>query len=212
MYRAAQTVGVAGSLLLSFMGIIGTLIGSGLTGFLALRSERARQHALEQQEERESRRREVLQELDLRLEHHRWRREHRKAIYEEFTEKSQTARIAALDYHRCSLPGAPEAAQREEIRLRGRIAYRDALQTSYAVELQGPEEVAARVGDCMSSLRSLLSCAEEHEARAVAGSLSEADVLDMDEQITACFDDAQRVLRLFIRAGREALDRPTPPA
>jgi hypothetical protein len=46
--------------------------------------------------------------------------------------KSQTARIAALDYHRCCLPDAPEPAQREEIRLRGRLAYREALQTSYA--------------------------------------------------------------------------------
>lgn len=100
--------------------------------------------------------------------------------------KSQTARIAALDYHRCCLPGAPEAAQREEIRLRGRMAYREALQTSYAVELQGPEEVAAWVGDCIVSLRDLLTCAEEHEARAVSGPLNSADVVDMDEQITAC--------------------------
>jgi hypothetical protein len=202
---------VAGSLLLSFMGMFGTLIGSGLTGFFALRSERAKQQALEQQEERQSLRRERLQELDLRLEHHRWRREHRKAIYEEFAVKSQTARIAALDYHRCCLPDAPEPAQREEIRLRGRLAYREALQTSYAVELQGPEEVAARVGDCIAGLRDLLTCAEEHEARAVSGPLNSADVMDMDQQITMCFEDAQRVLRLFIRAGREALDRPTPP-
>ncbi|MFJ8142267.1 hypothetical protein [Streptomyces sp. NPDC096013] len=202
---------MTGSLLLSFMGMFGTLIGSGLTGFLALRSERANQRALEQQEERQSRRRERLQDLDLRLEHHRWRREHRRAIYEEFAVKSQTARIAALDYHRCCLPGAPEAAQREEIRLRARMAYREALQTSYAVELQGPEEVGARVDDCLASLRDLLNCAEEHEARATAGPLNSADAVDIGEQITACFDDAQRVLRLFIRAGREALDRPTPP-
>ncbi|MFJ9250697.1 hypothetical protein [Streptomyces sp. NPDC101776] len=202
---------MAGSLLLSFMGMFGTLIGSGLTGFFALRSERANQQALEQQEERQSRRRERLEELDLRLEHHRWRREHRKAIYEEFAVNSQTARIAALDYHRCCLPGGPEADQREEIRLRGRLAYREALQTSCAVELQGPEEVAARAGDCIASLRDLLNCAEEHEARSAAGPLNSADVMDMDQQITACLDDAQRVLRLFIRAGREALDRPTPP-
>ncbi|MFF4542137.1 hypothetical protein [Streptomyces aureus] len=202
---------MAGSLLLSFMGMFGTLIGSGLTGFLALRSERAKQRALEQQEERQSRHRERLQELDLRLEHHRWRREHRKAIYEEFAVKSQTARIAALDYHRCSLPGVPEAAQWEEMRLRGRLAYREALQTSYAVELQGPDEVAARASDCIASLRDLMNCAEEHEARAMAGPLNSGDVVDMREQITVRFDDAQRVLRLFTRAGREALDRPTPP-
>ncbi|MFD4601589.1 hypothetical protein ACFWPQ_26580 [Streptomyces sp. NPDC058464] len=193
------------------MGMIGTLIGSGLTGFIALRSERSKQRALEQQEERQSRHRERLQELDLRLEHHRWRREHRKAIYEEFAEKSQTARIAALDYHRCCLPGAPEAAQREEIRLRGRMAYREALKTSYAVELQGPDEVAERVVDCISSLRDLLTCAEEHEARAVAGPLSQDDVVEMHEQITVHFDDAQHRLTLFTRAGRDALDRPTPP-
>ena len=125
--------------------------------------------------------------------------------------KSQTARLAALDYHCCCLPSAPDAAQREEIRLRGRMAYREALQTSYAVELQGPEEVAARVGDCIASLRDLLTCAEEHEARALGGPLDSTDVVEMDEQITARFEDAQRVLRLFIRAGREALDRPTPP-
>ncbi|MFF5138504.1 hypothetical protein ACFY6U_01925 [Streptomyces sp. NPDC013157] len=189
------------------MGMIGTLIGSGMTGFLALRSERAKQHALEQQEERQSRHRERLQELDLRLEHHRWRREHRKAIYEEFVEKSQTARIAALDYHRACLPGAPEAEQREEIRLRGRMAYREALKTSYAVELQGPDEVAARVGDCISSLRDLLTCAEEQEARSVAGPLSQGDAVEMDRR----FNEAQDRLRLFTRAGRDALDRPTPP-
>ncbi|SEO76619.1 hypothetical protein SAMN05216267_104119 [Actinacidiphila rubida] len=193
------------------MGMFGTLIGSGLTGFLALRSERANQQALEQQEERQSRQRERLQELDLRLEHHRWRREHRKAIYEEFALKSQTARIAALDYHRSCLPGVPESVQREEIRLRGRMTYREALQTSYTVELQGPDEVAERVGDCIAGLRDLLTCAEEHEARAMAGPLDSADVLEMDEQITARFNDVQHVLRLFIRAGREALDRPTPP-
>ncbi|MBY8877336.1 hypothetical protein [Actinacidiphila acidipaludis] len=192
--------------------MFGTLIGSGLTRFLALRSERAQQRALEQQEERQSRQRERLQELDLRPEHHRWRREHRKAIYEEFAVKSQTARIAALDHHRCALPCAPEAAEREEIRLRSRMTYREALQTSYTVELQGPDEVAARVDDCTASLRQLLNCAEEHEARAMAGPLSSADVAEMDEQITERFDNVQRVLlRLFIRAGREALDRPAPP-
>ncbi|MFG3289065.1 hypothetical protein ACGF3G_09685 [Streptomyces sp. NPDC048179] len=203
---------MAGSLLLSFIGIIGTLIGSGLTGFLSLRSERAKQQALEQQEERQSRQRERLQELDLRLEHHRWRREHRKAIYEEFAEKSQTAWIAALDYHRSCLPGASDAVQREEGRLRGRSAYREALQTSYAVELQGPDEVAARVGDCISSLRSLLTCAEEEEARVAAGPLSEDEAVEMDRRINACLDDTQDRLRLFTRAGRDALDRPTPPA
>ncbi|MET9903675.1 hypothetical protein [Streptomyces sp. NPDC006446] len=56
-----------------------------------------------------------------------------------------------------------------------------------------------------------MNCAEEHEARAVAGPLNSADVVNMDEQITVRFDEAQRVLRLFTRAGGEALDRPTPP-
>ncbi|MFD8810610.1 hypothetical protein ACFV23_03705 [Streptomyces sp. NPDC059627] len=191
--------------------MIGTLIGSGLTGFLALRSERAKQQALEQQEERQSRQRERLQEIDLRLEHHRWRREHRKAIYEEFAEKSQTAWIAALDYHRCCLPGAAEAAQREASRLQGRMAYREALMTSYAVELQGPNEVAERVGDCISSLRNLLTCAEEQEARAVAGPLSQDDVVEVRRQITVHLDGVQYRLTLFTRAGRDALDRPTPP-
>ncbi|MEU6199948.1 hypothetical protein [Streptomyces sp. NPDC047061] len=194
------------------MGMIGTLIGSGLTGFIALRSERSKQRALEQQEERQSRHRERLQELDLRLEHHRWRREHRKAIYEEFAEKSQTACIAALDYHRRCLPGAAEAAQREESRLHGRTTYREALMTSYAVELQGPDEVAERVGDCISSLRSMLTCAEEQETRVVAEPLSRDDAAAMDHQMAVHLDDVQHRLTLFTRAGRDALDRPTPPA
>ncbi|MER6126313.1 hypothetical protein ABT173_27565 [Streptomyces sp. NPDC001795] len=201
---------MAGSLLLSSMGMIGTLIGSGLTGFLSIRSERAKQQALEQQEERQSRRQQRLQEMDLRLEHHRWRREHRKMTYQEFAEKSQLARIAALDHHRSCLPDAPEAGHAEEIRLRGRKTYRDALMASYAVELQGPEEVAARASDCISSLRDMLNCAEEHESRSTSGPLDQEDVAEMDEQISACFNDTQRRLQLFIRAGRAALDRPMP--
>ncbi|MCI3270081.1 hypothetical protein [Streptomyces cylindrosporus] len=202
---------MAGSLLLSLMGMVGTLIGSSLTAFITSRSERAKQRALEQQEERQSRRQERLQELDLRLEQHRWRREHRKLIYQEFAEKSQLARIAALDHHRSCLPGTPEAGNAEEIRLRGRTTYRDALMTSYAVELQGPEEVAAQANACLTSLRDLLNCAEDHEARSRSRALNQEDLALMDEEISARFDDAQRCLQLFIRAGRVALDRPTPP-
>lgn len=202
---------MVGSLLLSLMGMLGTLIGSGLTGFLAIRSERAKHQALEQQEERRSRHQERLQELDLHLEHHRWRREHRKMTYQEFAERSQLARIAALDYHRSCLPADSGAGHVGESRLRGRAAYRDALMASYAVELQGPDEVAALAYDCVSSLRDMLNCAEGHEARSTSTSLDEADVAEMDEQISACFDEAHRRLQLFIRAGRSALDRPMPP-
>ncbi|MET7703532.1 hypothetical protein [Streptomyces sp. NPDC005485] len=132
-------------------------------------------------------------------------------IYQEFAEKSQMARIAALDHHRSCLPDASESEHVGEIRLLGRNAYRNALMTSYAVELQGPEEVAARANECISSLRDLLNCAEEHEARSTSGVLTPEDVAEMDEQISARFNEAQRKLQLFIRAGCAALDRPMPP-
>lgn len=199
------------SLLLSLAGMIGTLVGSGLTGFLALRSERARHQALERQEERQSRRQEILQALDLRLEHHRWRRDHRREVYQEFAEKSQVARGAALDYHRSCLQETPGSERIADLRMRGRKTHRDAVTTSYGVGLQGPEEVAARANDCIASLRDLLNCAEEHETRSTSGRPSEQAIAAMEERIALRFIDMQNKLQLFIDSGRVALDRPMPP-
>lgn len=192
--------------------MIGTLVGSGLTGFLSLRSERARQQALEGQEERQSHRQQILQELDLRLEHHRWRRDHGREIYQEFAEKAQVARGAALDYHRSCLQETHGSERVAGLRLEGRRAHREAVVTSYGVGLQGPEEVAARANDCIASLRELLNCAEEHEMRSSSGLPTEDAIAEMEEQIAVRFIDMQNKLQLFIRAGRVALDRPMPQA
>ncbi|MGX1548347.1 hypothetical protein [Streptomyces adustus] len=202
---------MADSLLLSFAGIIGTLIGSGLTGFIALRSERAKQQALERHEERQSHRQAGLQELDLRLEHHRWRRDHRRAIYQGFTEKVLIARGAALDYHRSCLQADRASEYISGLRMEGRKAHRDAVAASYGVGLQGPDEVSARANACISSLRDLLNCAEEHETRSSSRGLTLEAITEMNERIDVHFNDMQEKLRLFIHAGRVTLDRPMPP-
>ncbi|MEU4091265.1 hypothetical protein [Streptomyces sp. NPDC026673] len=199
------------SLLLSLAGIIGTLIGSALTGFLALRSERTKQQALERHEERQSHRQASVQGFDLRLEHHRWRREHRRAAYQEFAERVLMARGAALDYHRCCLRSDALSENTVALRMEGRKAHRDAVMASYGVGLQGPEEVSSKAEECLSSLRDLLNCAEEHEARSSSGELPREAVVEMDERIDVRFNAVQEKLGRFIREGCATLERPTPP-
>jgi len=95
--------------------------------------------------------------------------------------------------------------------MEGRKAHRDAVVASYGVGLQGPDEVSATANDCISSLRDLLNCAEEHETRSSSGGLAREAVTEMDERIDVYFNDMQEKLRLFIHAGRVTLDRPMPP-
>lgn len=202
---------MADSLLLSLTGILGTLIGSGLTGFLALRSERGKQQALERHEERQSHRQAGQRELDLRLEHHRWSRDHRMVIYQEFAGKVLMARGAALDYHRACVQVPLESEHVAGLRMAGRKAYRDAVMASYGVGLQGPDEVFDRSHDCIASLRDLLNCAERHETIASSEGLGSGAAASMNEQIDVHFNDAQEKLRLFMHAGRDTLGRPMPP-
>lgn len=203
---------MADSLVLSLAGMIGTLVGGGLAGFLSLRSEHLRHQAQERQEERQSHRQEALQVMDLRLEHHRWRREHRREVYQEFAGKAQTARGASLDYHRSCLQGISDPVRIADLRSEGRKAHRDAVLTSYGVGLQGPEEVAALANDCIASLRDLLNCAEQHEARLSTELPTEEATAEMEERITIRYIGVQERLRTFIEAGRVALDQPMPSA
>lgn len=201
---------MADSLFLSLAGIIGTLVGSGLTGFIALRAERAKQRALERHEERQSHRQESLQELDLRLEHHRWRRDHRRAAYQEFADKVLVARGAALDYHRSCIRPDATAERLADLGMEGRKAHRTAVMASYGVGLQGPDEMFAKANDCISSLRDLLNRAEEHARMSASGGMVREVVAEMNERIDVHFNDMQEKLRLFIHTGRATLDRPMP--
>lgn len=200
------------SLVLSLAGMIGTLVGGGLAGFLSLRSEHVRHQAQEQQEERQSDRQEVLQVMELRLEHHRWRRERRREVYQEFAGNAQAARGAALDYHRSCLEGTSDPQCIADLRSEGRKTHRDAVLASYGVGLQGPEEVAAMANDCIASLRDLLNCVEQHEARLSSELPTEEATAEMEERIGIQYIDVQDRLRTFVDAGRVALDQPMPPA
>lgn len=120
------------------------------------------------------------------------------------------ARGAALDYHRYCLRSDALSENMVTLRLEGRKAHRAAVMASYGVGLQGPEEVASRAQECISSLRDLLNCAEEHEARSSPGELLREAVVEMDERIDVRFNAVQEKLGRFIREGCATLDRPTP--
>ncbi|MEV7444598.1 hypothetical protein AB0O22_26290 [Streptomyces sp. NPDC091204] len=128
------------------IAIVGTLLGSGLTAFVSARTERRKNEALERQQIRQEAAQDRAALRDLRVEHHKWRRDRRQAAYQGLMDAAHEAQGAIWQLARLTLE--PYDQHRYDV-LRGAAidAVRATRQAATTVELEGPIDVAQAGAD-----------------------------------------------------------------
>ncbi|MER5281097.1 hypothetical protein ABT025_35955 [Streptomyces sp. NPDC002809] len=129
------------TLMTTAIAIFGTLLGSGLTAFVAARIERRKNEALERQQIRQEAAQDRAALRDLRVEHRRWRRDRRQGAYQGLLDAAHEAQGAIWQLARLTLE--PYDQHRYDMRRGAAIdAVRATRQAATTVELEGPAGVA----------------------------------------------------------------------
>ena len=192
------------SLLISIVGVLGTLAGSGLTGFVSARSERRREAAAEQQAARQDGAQERAQLRELRAEHLRWQRERRQAAYLAFAAAVEDLRQTLTDTVRTT--SADTSTPQQKTALAALLAAKGnpVTATLAAVRLEGPSAVGNAALEFYAAVKDLT----ELILRDLTPRSEGAESPD-----AAAYQSAVRVIGKadteFIRAAESALDHLT---
>ncbi|MFE6025811.1 hypothetical protein [Streptomyces niveus] len=148
------------AIFISFVGVLGTILGAAFTAFVAARTEQRRKISQDR----------VLLN-DLRVEHQRWRRERRQAAYLSFLEalgaadRDNQALFRELRARRAPVP-------LDDTRIAAiRLKFKDAENAGLVVILEGPEAVAEASQNLVDQLSSLVQDVREYAEVVAADSL-----------------------------------------
>ncbi|MEV8419419.1 hypothetical protein [Streptomyces niveus] len=148
------------AIFISFVGVLGTILGAAFTAFVAARTEQRREISQDR-----------VQLNDLRVEHQRWRRERRQAAYLTFLEalgaadRDNQAFFRELRARRAPVP-------LDETRIAAiRMKFKDAENAGLVVILEGPEAVAEASQNLVDQLSSLVQDVREYAEVVAADSL-----------------------------------------
>ncbi|WP_406478192.1 hypothetical protein [Streptomyces platensis] len=184
------------TVLVSVVSVLGTVVGAGLTAFIAARTERRRQAAQDTAEQQ-------TRMHELRVEHQRWRRERRHGTYLAFLEAVSAADRANQEHFRhlrATPPGGVLDARRlAEIRQ----LFKAAEAVGHAVLLEGPDDVAEAALGLILRLSSLVRDIREY-ALAHAASHDR-----LDENGAECHEKGMAFIaqhKAFLGIARAALD------
>ena len=132
---------MASTLMTTAIGIVGTLMGSGLTAFVTARTERRKDEALERQQIRQEASQDRSQLRELRVEHRKWRRDRRQAAYQALMDAAHDAQGTIWQLSRLTVE--PYDQERYDTWRGASIdAVRAAQRAANAVQLEGPPSVA----------------------------------------------------------------------
>jgi hypothetical protein len=191
------------SVFVAAVGVVGTVLGAGLTAIIGARAENRRQAALE----REQVRHEVVQKdnqiLELRVEHFRWRRERRQAAYLDFLQALAAADRANLQEFRSLKAAAPPEPFALEQFSEIRRLFKHAEQVADSVLLEGPDQVAAATGELVSQFSTLVQAVRDF---AEAHARSADDLHGRQQQIEEIGERYLHSRLELLRAARTALD------
>ncbi|MFI0724331.1 hypothetical protein [Streptomyces sp. NPDC021224] len=191
------------AIIVSFVGVLGTLVGAALTAFITARSQQRSDAALERQQVLQEQIQRRTQVQELQVEHQRWRRERRQAVYLSFltalgaADRSNQALFRKLQAARSAAP-LNEACVAEI-----RQMFKDAEDAGLLVLLEGPETVAELARCLIDQFSSLVQDVQRY-AEAHAASREELAGLGL-----AVHDDGMAFLAQrneFLTAARNALD------
>jgi hypothetical protein len=134
---------VASALVLSAIGVLGTLSGSGLTALVAARSERRKDAALERLQIRQEQAQDRSQVRELRAEHQKWRRDRRQAAYQAFLDAMNAARWSVVEYG-----GVAQASSLVDVDVQRKKEAADKLvrtgeHACNTIRLEGPDNVSS---------------------------------------------------------------------
>lgn len=195
---------MADSVFLSLIGVVGTLAGGGLTGFISARSERRKECALAQQQARQEHAQERKDLRELRVEQQRWRRERRQTASQNFLDALHVFRNASgrrLAVLRAGV-GPPNKVQAQEERSATQDALWVAQRACNTVQLEGPAVVASAAAECLKKMHDVLHSLDvddfhnaQHVEDALVDGLSELEDLARRQQhfvgrARAALDDA----------------------
>jgi hypothetical protein len=156
------------SIVVSLVGVLGTVMGAALTAFVAARAEQLREAALERQHIRQEETQNRTQLVELRVEHQRWRRERRQAAYLAFLEALGAADRDNQALFR-SLRARRSPAPPDEERIAAiRVAFKEAESAGLVVILEGPETIAQAAQQLVDQMSSLVQDVQTYAEAAAA--------------------------------------------
>ncbi|WP_189844664.1 hypothetical protein [Streptomyces umbrinus] len=144
------------AIVVSVVGVLGTIMGAALAAFVAARTEQRTAAALERQYIRQEESLNRVQLTELRVEHQRWRRERRQAAYVAFLEalgavdRDNQSLFRELQARRSSVP--LDEARNAAIR----VKFKDAESAGIVVILEGPETIATAAQGLVDQMSSLV--------------------------------------------------------
>lgn len=148
------------AILVSVVGVLGTVMGAALTAFVAARTERRRERSQNR-----------VQLNELRVEHQRWRRERRQSAYLSFLEALGAADRDNQAFFR-ELRARRSQVPLDETRIAAiRLKFKDAESAGLVVILEGPEAVAEAAQNLVDQLSSLVQDVREYAEAVAADSL-----------------------------------------
>ncbi len=189
------------AIVVSVVGVLGTIMGAALTAFVAARTEQRTATALERQYiwQEESQNRVQLNEL--RVEHQRWRRERRQAAYVAFLEalgavdRDNQSLFRELQVRRSSVPF-------DEARVAAiRVKFKDAESAGIVTILEGPETIAAAAQGLVDRMSSLVL-----DVRAYAEAAAADGIPDAGGAVHEAGMELIVQRRVFLDMARDALD------
>ncbi|MFD9444197.1 hypothetical protein ACFWBR_37920 [Streptomyces sp. NPDC060006] len=133
------------AILVSAVGVLGTVMGVALTAFIAARTEQRRERSQDR-----------VQLNDLRVEHQRWRRERRQAAYLSFLEALGNADRDNQAFFRELRAGHAPVPLDETRSAAIRLKFKDTESAGLVVVLEGPQAVAEAAHNLADQLSSLV--------------------------------------------------------
>ncbi|MHA4815444.1 hypothetical protein ACXZ65_13935 [Streptomyces aculeolatus] len=187
------------TVLISAVGVLGTISGAALSAVVAARAEQRRGAAEDAALKR-------TQKHELQVEHHRWRRERRHSTYLSFLDAMGAAdRENQAYFHRLRDTPAGELPDEERLREIRRL-FKAAEAAGHAVLLEGPDDVADAAHELIQRLAALTRDVREY-------ALAQGAAHDgLDDLAAACHENGMQYIvehKTFIGTARAALDQVT---
>ncbi|MFK0173978.1 hypothetical protein ACIQU5_34895 [Streptomyces sp. NPDC090306] len=150
------------AILVSVVGVLGTVLGAALTAFIAASTEQRRERSQDR-----------VHLNELRAEHQRWRRERRQAAYLSFLEALGVADRDNQALFR-ELQASSSPVPLDETRIAAiRLKFKAAESAGLVVILEGPETVAKAAQNLVDQLSSLVQGVREHAEAATSDRLED---------------------------------------
>ncbi|MFC8665500.1 hypothetical protein [Streptomyces sp. NPDC057199] len=146
-------------LLLSIVGIAGTLAGGGLTGFMNARIERRKEAATERQQFLQEQAAERSHTRELKIEHYRWRRDRRQSAYVDFYSQSQKLLFLFTKVNAEVGQGRGDRESTRQLLEEAHVATSDVHRSTAVVQIEGPTEVGIRAAAIHTRLTLLIASA-----------------------------------------------------